>query len=845
MTVPSLPSPPISGGVQFCGRQIQSIEDGLTLLEGAPAPEQYGLQLELLSILLRCRAHNAEAISRLCDYAISSEAWKYDRSLHAFQSDWKEASKTVKEHKDNERRIRQVKDKATTLWGSDNTNIFFIRVVTRTMADRVSKLLTQGIEYDRVQLAVNNEIVARLRRSGPGQRRFKGVMQGDIAKAFEKKCFLDLQSQDLEELGLQLGDDGFLCPIGKGGNLLPQASCDTVDRLPDSRAATGDDATQGETMDSDDELSVHHSSGVGSIDGSSTDLASDTDCASSINSASTDSASDTDFHTGPTLPQRSSRPTCGCRLSIGLIQQIRKREYISENKVTQLLRKVGWKLKKFSSSNICWKHTRNLCFQLGMRHWGASHHELARRLTHVYTNMGNFDAVRTEKHEWFHHTRRPEVPEDSLGCYRFQHQALQPLVATPGTFDMKIGSVYYRCFGKALSPDLQHLETAMSEDGSIVVPGLYSWLSDNLDDKHPGGILALAHTEFDMYEYHYAERPGTPRIGWLRNMWFSLIQQLLRQDPAYYMFYVALRPDHVWRLISCPYYCKSTLPGEKTAFRHIDINIPDLLATGRGKNILQGSVSLTDEGDRDCTELLLGMHRHLGDWWKDVESRRPQEVRSYIMKIHPEMWTDEDEEKYQITWKKQICSTGDARFSLPDIPHGSLGPATIQRRTVLPWFVGIKDDHEQLDTAESGTWSELSVAHRDHLPTKRTVSGFQSAHLGRIPYAFPAVVSLHGLGAISDALVGRRRWFQAEVVQELDVLFGSSADKAASFIRTWRRKAFCQLVSAFERMERAERTAFGKDSFFLRREQGLLPAMIHLTRYSDVEDTVMSDCEEG
>lgn len=70
--------------------------------------------------------------------------------------------------------------------------------------------------------------------------------------------------------------------------------------------------------------------------------------------------------------------------------------------------------------------------------------------------------------------------------------------------------------------------------------------------------------------------------------------------------------------------------------------------------------------------------------------------------------------------------------------------ATMAGRTVFPWFVGVMDDHETLDMAESDTWSDLSDAHRDHAPSKRTVSGFRNAHLGDVLYAFPAVASLSG-----------------------------------------------------------------------------------------------------
>jgi hypothetical protein len=51
--------------------------------------------------------------------------------------------------------------------------------------------------------------------------------------------------------------------------------------------------------------------------------------------------------------------------------------------------------------------------------------------------------------------------------------------------------------------------------------------------------------------------------------------------------------------------------------------------------------------------------------------------------------------------------------TLPHLPHGALGPAKSARRTMLPWFVGLQDDLELLKVVEGGTWSDLSVAHRD------------------------------------------------------------------------------------------------------------------------------------
>ena len=48
--------------------------------------------------------------------------------------------------------------------------------------------------------------------------------------------------------------------------------------------------------------------------------------------------------------------------------------------------------------------------------------------------------------------------------------------------------------------------------------------------------------EMDMYEYH--QSAGSPeQLGWLRNCFFSLAQQVAFQDPAYYTLTVAARND--------------------------------------------------------------------------------------------------------------------------------------------------------------------------------------------------------------------------------------------------------------------------------------------------------------
>ena len=53
-----------------------------------------------------------------------------------------------------------------------------------------------------------------------------------------------------------------------------------------------------------------------------------------------------------------------------------------------------------------------------------------------------------------------------------------------------------------------------------------------------------------------------------------------------------------------PYYTKYAREGDRTFFRHIDMSIPLYLEDGHGVAIIQGSVSLDDEDEDGCTEIV-------------------------------------------------------------------------------------------------------------------------------------------------------------------------------------------------------------------------------------------------
>jgi hypothetical protein len=104
------------------------------------------------------------------------------------------------------------------------------------------------------------------------------------------------------------------------------------------------------------------------------------------------------------------------------------------------------------------------------------------------------------------------------------------------------------------------------KDGTIIVEqlvgylGEQSWITDAID------------TEFELYRHHYMANPSESSLGFLRNMFHSIIQQLLRQDPVIYALRVAGLEDHNFRQIGYPYQCcqLGSIQGESDLSRSLN-----------------------------------------------------------------------------------------------------------------------------------------------------------------------------------------------------------------------------------------------------------------------------------
>lgn len=754
---------------------------------------------EIYEIAIKCydklSDHNEVAEDGLCrlyEFVEGERLWEGREGRREFQIRWEKAAK-LQHNKEKDRiAIEKVFKRAVEKWGTDNANRFFQMVNTRSLAEQASKLINTDLTYDDVRLAVNNQVVERLMRRNRGRRRNRHMLQKDLSDAHTAKNLRPLDQEVMRELGLQIDQDGFVCPEGQGEDLnMPATHIHTVN----GAGSHGSDI-EDEEIKTDEDITDEP---VQELITTETDIA-------------------------PPNPVTETYPDCGCLLPVTTINEItRMKKGASRRDGLRILRKIGHRLRKnggITAETICTNHARNIVDLLNMRSASKTPSCLLNRIRQAYSNIGHWEQFIQQNEKWF--TFRPaRGSAGDLGVYQHKPLHCQPLVAnfTDISLWFSVETLLRRIYG--FLPDIDPWND-MREHGTTVLRGMYSWLGNNFDGNHPHGLWPYIHTEFRMYEYH--QNRSIKRLGWQRNMWFSLIQQLVRQDPAYYMAYVFFRPTHDWRLISYPYYAKNTIIGEKTAFRHIDINVQDYLDTGRGGSVLQGSISLTKEDSENCTELLRGMHKQerIKAWWDDIKQRGPL-TDGFVQGVENWMWTPSDAKRYGTDWEDEICDIGDARLSLPTIPHGSKGPATAVRRTVLPWFVAVQDDHETLDCAEANTWEELSKAHRDLINASQTPSGFRSTQYAHVPFAFPAAVRFRGASPISECLIGQLRWDRPDVRLELDRLFGKDEKIAHDIIRQWRKNATIEYVNCFQRMRYLERTEFGKESYFHRVDKEMLP----------------------
>lgn len=157
---------------------------------------------------------------------------------------------------------------------------------------------------------------------------------------------------------------------------------------------------------------------------------------------------------------------------------------------------------------------------------------------------------------------------------------------------------------------------------------------------------------------------------------------------------------------------------------------------------------------------------------------------------------------------KNSARAGGTRIALPSaLPP----PKRCERRcrVIHSGHLAIDDNHNLLEVNNYGHWSFLAGVYRDMLLMGKE-SRFE---------VFPGTAALASSSALSDALVGRRRWTDPEVMAERDLILGPETNRQINWIHWYRQEAIEKVIRGFQHVKRAEREAFGLNSYFYKLEK--------------------------
>jgi hypothetical protein len=343
------------------------------------------------------------------------------------------------------------------------------------------------------------------------------------------------------------------------------------------------------------------------------------------------------------------------------------------------------------------------------------------------------------------------------------------------------------------------------QDGNLIIPGFLN----HLNDRRVAYRMTL---EFDLYKHHFQNHLTRKSMGFRRNMFYSLSQQLIRQDPAWYALNASCRPTPHWRLITYPYITKDADVDEPLGFLHMDVNFKDFFERQIGANQLTSSVSLDTETVDGCTVLVPGFHHHAYAWYELLKTRGVLEEMKGSTTPAQQLYTPTD----ILTFGRPEpfpCNAGDVRITRGEIIHGSTKGVFSRRRVLFPWHTAIQEDHQTLEIPGQHTWQELSMYHTIMLPPTQGVGGNTAIH-SRPKTRFPPAVHMPSSSALCDALIGRRPWTDPQVLEERDIVLGTDDELALKYIRKTRVRLMENFLHSSYILEQNERRMYGENSFF-------------------------------
>lgn len=358
----------------------------------------------------------------------------------------------------------------------------------------------------------------------------------------------------------------------------------------------------------------------------------------------------------------------------------------------------------------------------------------------------------------------------------------------------------------SLGLDAEHIWNTFQRDGTVNIPIFVDMIDD--PDYHRFWL-----EEFAEGLWHQRERDGVPNRGWKRVTVYAVMQEKAGGDPVQYAVYNALRPDRAYRLISYPYYCKSTVPGDKTGFRHIDLNPTQAVQNGIGVNMIQGSLALSDEDEYNCTVLVKGMQKteNIQAWVEYLKDSR-RGTKGPIANVNDCNLPKQLLEKLDLSWEGVPCKAGEIRVSHPLLPHGSTSPATSYRLNLLSWLTAVESNGMDLEVKGVGTWEQIRDARLTHTAPPATPSDYKNK-FGPLPWCHEPV-KLADSWEVGKAISCGAPYQDMDVMQDVKLMLSGDAARVRPWLVDFRKAEKINVIRPFKRKVENEIERFGPRSFY-------------------------------
>jgi hypothetical protein len=408
---------------------------------------------------------------------------------------------------------------------------------------------------------------------------------------------------------------------------------------------------------------------------------------------------------------------------------------------------------QYGLANLCDSHLRLLAHIVAGLRSDIPASKLRYRLESVHRYKSYLARLHLRKPHWFL-SQDNRVDSEAFPIYRYH-------AIVPPQFSFNPARVFERFAG----PESRD---SWLSNGSSTVTDTHDYLNDF-------EILKMIETEFNIYRHHHQTLSSDLNSSALGNMYYSGIQQLLRQDPVAYALNAAASPNGTWRLISYP---DIILDEENVSYT------PKVSSSVRAFGVHSPQI---DKSNLDITQSNVIIRKRT--------SGRPSELGVHAIEV-----ANIDLELSRVDKVDQL---------VPRQHHTS--------QVLQGWYCFIDKDHNLLGNGCALSWDELAACHRD---LEAPVSGpyGQLPLLGRPTYRFPGSVILASTSALGDALIGRRKWTDPQVLQERDIVLGDDDDRAHTFVSQVRKRLVNSYLDFFPILESVERTAFGKNSYFKSRD---------------------------